>query len=76
MLIFHLDIDRVDYTTIGQRYTIWILKDNVPTTLITVIRNVALVDVVENALMKIAYVVIVGLITLTENLAVDDLLPT
>ena len=75
VLILHLNIDSMHYAAVGQRNTIGIFKDNVPAALFAVIGNMALVDIVEYSLVKIAYIIVVGLITLTENLVADDLLP-
>ena len=67
MLILHLNIDSMHYAAVGQSNTIGILKDNVPAALFAVIGNMALVDIVEYSLVKIAYIIVVGLITLTET---------
>ena len=65
----------MDYAAVGQGNTIGILKDNVPAALFAVVGNMALVDIVEYSLMKITYIIVIGLITLTENLVADDLFP-
>ena len=54
MLILHLNINGMHYAAVGQSSTIGILKDNVPAATFSVVRNMALVDIVEYSLVKIA----------------------
>ena len=65
----------MDYAAVGQGNTIGILKDNVPATLFAVIGNTAVSNILEYALVEIAYIVAIKLVTLAEYLVADDLLP-
>lgn len=75
MLILHFNIHGMDYAAVGQGNTIGILKDNVPATLFAVIGNTAVSNILEYALVEIAYIVAIKLVTLAEYLVADDLLP-
>ena len=60
---------------IRDRNTIGIGIDNIPAALFSVIGNMTVCYVLEDALMEIANIIIVGLVTLAEYLVADDFLP-
>ena len=59
VLVFHFNVDRVNYGTVGQGNSIRISINDIPTALRADLRNVAVWNVLKNPLMEIADVVVV-----------------
>ena len=75
MLVFHFNVHSMYYTAVRQSDAIRIFVNNIPATFLSIIGNSTLVYVVENALMKVANIIVVGLVPLAEDFIAYYLLP-
>ena len=75
MFVLHLNIDGVNNRTVRQCNSIGILVNDIPAAFFTVRWYMAIRHILKNPLVKIADVIVVGFVALTENLVADCLFP-
>ena len=75
MFVFHFNINGMYIPCVRNRNTISIFINYIPTTFFTVRWNMTVFNILENTLMKISNIVVVGLVPLTENFVTYNFFP-
>ena len=75
MLVFHFNIHSMNTSCIRDFNTICIFIYYIPSAFFTIRGNVAVSNILENSLMEIPNVIVIGFIPLTENFIAYNLIP-
>lgn len=75
MLVLHLDVDLVNNAAVGKGDAVRILVNDIPSTFLAVCRDAAVGNILENALMEVANVIIVGFVTLAKDFVANRFFP-
>lgn len=76
MFVFHFYINSVNISCIGNRNTVGIFIYYIPTAFLSIRRNMTILYVLENTLMKVSYIIVIRLVPLPENFVADNFIPS
>ena len=75
MFVFHFYINGVNISCIGNRNTVVIFINDIPTAFLSIRRNMTILYVLENTLMEVSDIIVIRLISLSKNLITHNFIP-
>src|SRR5690554_5200215 len=76
MFVFHFYINGVNITCIGNRNTVGIFINYIPTAFLSIRRNMTILYVLENTLMEVSDIIVIRLVPLPKNFVADNFIPS